>query len=65
MSTKPRIEAVLLPRIDVTREDFAGWYKQVLVKGDMVDYHDSSIQVHIPDAGYSIQGGSCNGLGQN
>lgn len=41
MSTKPRIEAILLPRIDVTREeDFAGWYKQVLVKGDMVDYHN-------------------------
>jgi prolyl-tRNA synthetase len=41
MSRKSRIEGALLPRIDVTREeDFAEWYKQVLLNGDMMDYHD-------------------------
>ncbi|KAL8713017.1 MAG: hypothetical protein Q9220_002877 [cf. Caloplaca sp. 1 TL-2023] len=40
---KRKIEGAALIGIDVAKEDdFAGWYQQVLSKGDMLDYYDIS-----------------------
>lgn len=40
---KKKIDNALLIGIDVSKEDdFAGWYQQVLLKGDMLDYYDVS-----------------------
>lgn len=40
---KKKIEGAALIGIDVAKEDdFAGWYQQVLTKGDMLEYYDIS-----------------------
>jgi prolyl-tRNA synthetase len=40
---KKKIDGAALIGIDVAKEDdFSGWYQQVLVKGDMLDYYDVS-----------------------
>ena len=40
---KGKIEGKELIGIDVAKEeDFSGWYQQVLLKGDMLDYYDVS-----------------------
>ena len=40
---KKKIEGAALIGIDVAKEDdFSGWYQQVLLKGDMLDYYDVS-----------------------
>lgn len=40
---KKKIDGAALIGIDVAKEDdFAGWYQQVLTKGDMLDYYDVS-----------------------
>lgn len=40
---KKKIEGAALIGIDVSKEeDFSGWYQQVLIKGDMLDYYDVS-----------------------
>ena len=40
---KKKIENAALIGIDVAKEDdFAAWYQQVLLKGDMLDYYDVS-----------------------
>lgn len=40
---KKKMEGAALIGIDVAKEDdFAGWYQQVLTKGDMLDYYDVS-----------------------
>jgi prolyl-tRNA synthetase len=40
---KKKIEGAALIGIDVAKEDdFPGWYQQVLLKGDMLDYYDVS-----------------------
>ena len=40
---KKKIEGAALIGIDVAREDdFSGWYQQVLLKGEMIDYYDVS-----------------------
>ena len=40
---KKKIEGAALIGIDIAKEeDFAGWYQQVLSKGDMLDYYDIS-----------------------
>ena len=40
---KKKIEGAALIGIDVSKEeDFSGWYQQVLLKGDMLDYYDVS-----------------------
>ena len=42
-SKKKKIEGAALIGIDVAKEDdFPGWYQQVLLKGDMLDYYDVS-----------------------
>lgn len=42
-SSKKKIEGAALIGIDVAKEDdFASWYQQVLLKGDMLDYYDVS-----------------------
>ena len=42
-ASKKKIEGAALIGIDVAKEeDFAGWYQQVLTKGDMLDYYDVS-----------------------
>lgn len=42
-SSKGKIEGKEVISIDVSKEeDFAGWYQQVLTKGDMLDYYDVS-----------------------
>lgn len=42
-ASKKKIEGAALIGIDVAKEDdFAGWYQQVLLKGDMLDYYDVS-----------------------
>lgn len=41
--TKKKIEGAALIGIDVAKEeDFSGWYQQVLLKGNMLDYYDIS-----------------------
>lgn len=40
---KKKIDGAALIGIDVAKEDdFSGWYQQVLLKGDMLDYYDVS-----------------------
>lgn len=40
---KKKIDGAALIGIDVAKEeDFASWYQQVLLKGDMLDYYDVS-----------------------
>lgn len=40
---KKKIDGAALIGIDVAKEDdFAAWYQQVLLKGDMLDYYDVS-----------------------
>ncbi|PGH12620.1 proline-tRNA ligase [Helicocarpus griseus UAMH5409] len=40
---KKKIEGAALIGIDVAKEDdFSGWYQQVLLKGEMLDYYDVS-----------------------
>ncbi|KAK2742927.1 ribose-phosphate pyrophosphokinase 1 [Myotisia sp. PD_48] len=42
-SSKKKIEGAALIGIDVAKDDdFASWYQQVLLKGDMLDYYDVS-----------------------
>jgi hypothetical protein len=42
-AAKKKIEGAALIGIDVAKEeDFPGWYQQVLIKGDMLDYYDVS-----------------------
>lgn len=39
----PTVEGAELIGITVPKEaDFSGWYQQVLIKGDMLDYYDIS-----------------------
>ena len=41
VKTKAKIEGAALIGVGVDKElDFAGWYQQVLTKGDMIDYYD-------------------------
>ena len=41
LKTKAKIEGAALIGVGVDKElDFAGWYQQVLTKGDMIDYYD-------------------------
>lgn len=41
--SKKKIDGAALIGIDVAKEDdFASWYQQVLLKGDMLDYYDVS-----------------------
>ena len=41
--SKAKASGPALIGIDVTKEaDFAGWYQQILTKGDMIDYYDVS-----------------------
>lgn len=51
--TKGKIAGAALIGIDVAKEeDFSGWYQQVLLKGDMLDYYDVSgcfiLKVSVP-----------------
>ena len=40
---KKKIAGAALIGVDVAKEDdFSGWYQQVLLKGDMLDYYDVS-----------------------
>lgn len=40
---KKKIEGAAMIGIDIAKEDdFSGWYQQVLLKGDMLDYYDVS-----------------------
>ena len=52
---KKRIEGAALIGIDVAKEDdFSGWYQQVLLKGDMIDYYDVSGCYILKPASYFI-----------
>lgn len=40
---KKKLDGAALIGIDVPKEeDFSGWYQQVVIKGDMLDYYDVS-----------------------
>jgi prolyl-tRNA synthetase len=42
-TSKKKIEGAALIGIDIAKEDdFAAWYQQVLLKGEMLDYYDVS-----------------------
>ena len=52
---KKKIEGAALIGIDVAKEhDFSGWYQQVLLKGDMLDYYDVSGCYILKPASYFI-----------
>ncbi|KAL1986992.1 hypothetical protein VTN96DRAFT_5148 [Rasamsonia emersonii] len=52
---KKKMEGAALIGIDVAKEDdFAGWYQQVLTKGDMLDYYDVSGCFILKPASYFI-----------
>jgi prolyl-tRNA synthetase len=58
-TSKKKIEGAALIGIDIAKEDdFAAWYQQVLLKGEMLDYYDVSgcfiLKVYIFFPPYSI-----------
>ncbi|OXV10141.1 hypothetical protein Egran_02097 [Elaphomyces granulatus] len=54
-AAKKKIEGAALIGIDVAKEeDFPGWYQQVLIKGDMLDYYDVSGCFILKPASYFV-----------
>ena len=54
-AAKNKIEGAALIGIDVAKEDdFAGWYQQVLTKGQMLEYYDISGCYILKPASYFI-----------